>query len=320
MNRKRWRRLALILLCLLIIRLPMIASAFTDDDQIGSAYLTAVEEMTRLGVLSGFEDGSFRPEETLTREQSAKIVAYLLLGKEEAEALSCHSAPFPDVAADRWSAPYIAWCLEREILVGFPDGNFCPADQLTGYQFTKMLLCAYHFGIEENYTGDRWLLAVERDGDASGLFSGDRTMATNHALLRQQAALLAYNAEQKAAEQGNETGEPSTVRIAPDDDRPEAPSEDTSSSENDKLEMPTDGLMPEDDLLAPSEESPLPPDGEESEAPTKDQPTSEIDKPEMSVEAPIQDDEGATEEPSISHPALPEESGPIELPEDVFDP
>ena len=167
---------------------------FSDTEMIDGTYKPAIDAMTADGILNGFEDGSFRPTDTLTREQGVKIIAYLLLGAEKAEALTYADSPYADVEADRWSAPVIVWCTEQHILHGMGDGTFRPAEKLTGAQFAKMLLCAYGLGDPERYVGDGWLLHVTEDGDAFGLFSGDESMKDNTPLERQQAALLAENA------------------------------------------------------------------------------------------------------------------------------
>ena len=56
------------------------ASAYLDEDLIGEAYADAIGSMSARGVLNGFPDGSFQPQSGLTREQSAKIIAYLIVG------------------------------------------------------------------------------------------------------------------------------------------------------------------------------------------------------------------------------------------------
>ena len=183
------------------------AIVFTDADSIGSPYREAVEQMTTLGVLNGFPDGSFQPKGTLTREQGAKIIAYMCLGKD-VEDLTCSEAPFDDVEADRWSAASIAWCADHGILLGYGDGTFGPEDLLTGDQFAKMLLCAFELGDAARYAGPGWFEAVRIDADANGLYEGDQTMATDQPITREQAALLAWNtikaAQHVAAEGAND--------------------------------------------------------------------------------------------------------------------
>ena len=102
--------------------------------------------MSTIGVIGGVGNNSFDPNGTLTREQAAKLIAYMLLG-ENSEKLGVEGTSFNNVAATRWSAPAIEYCASLGIIAG--DGNFCPAGKLTGYAFAKMLLTAI---------GDRELL------------------------------------------------------------------------------------------------------------------------------------------------------------------
>lgn len=195
MKRRTW--LSLLVAICMVFGLTAAASAavFTDSDSIGTPYRTAVEEMAARGVLNGFPDGEFRPSGTLTREQGAKIIAYMVLG-DGVNDLTCSQAPFDDVAADRWSAPCIAWCVERQILLGYGDGRYGPDDTLTGDQFAKMLLCALDMAREGNYAGlgAGWYAAAREDAAAAGLYAGDPTMVSDRPIARQQASLMAWNA------------------------------------------------------------------------------------------------------------------------------
>lgn len=199
-NHTRWTRI-LCLAALLCGLLAVTAGAaeplarYPDRADIGPAYTQAVEHMTEQNILQGYDDGGFHPAATLTREQGAKIITYLLLGAESADALTSATAPFTDVAEFRWSAPSIAWCADRHILDGYGNGRFGPADPLTGQQFAKMLLCAYGLGDASGYVGAAWAEKVSAAGDAYQLFIGDGTMDSGQPLQRQQAALMADNAQ-----------------------------------------------------------------------------------------------------------------------------
>lgn len=201
MRRKQlWLRLLCLALTLGILSMTALAAEFSDADEIGPAYREAVEAMAARGVLEGYPDGSFQPEATLTREQGAKIITYLCLGKAAAEDLLCDKAPFDDVAADRWSAPYIAWCVEHDILHGYGNGISGPADTLTGDQYAKMLLCALGLAREGHYAsgGADWYQAVREDARAAGLYDGDPAMETSEPITRAQAALLSWNTVEAA--------------------------------------------------------------------------------------------------------------------------
>ena len=171
------------------------AADFFDSSDIKQPYQAATAQMTDRGVINGFPDGTFRPDGTLTREQGAKMVAYMVLS-DKVNDLKCDKSPFTDVTANRWSAPCIAWCVEHEILLGYGDGRFGPEDLLTGDQYAKMLLCALGLAREGNYAGlgVNWFTAVREDAIVSGLYSGDSFMATDKPITRQQAALMTFNA------------------------------------------------------------------------------------------------------------------------------
>ena len=191
-NLKRTLSLALsavMLMGMMVIGAGAASSDFTDASDIKN--VEAVDVMVALGVLEGGDKGDFQPNSILTREQAAKIICYLLLGTESAEKLTTNSTVFNDVAADRWSAPYIGYCVNLGILAGDGQGNFFPEGKLTGAAFAKMLLVAlgYDPAIEE-YVGNSWTINVAADAIEAGI-SPKGVVLTNE-LSRQDAAQMAF--------------------------------------------------------------------------------------------------------------------------------
>ena len=130
--------LALVLALVMSMSLVTISNAaFKDADSID--YKEAVDVMNAVGVFVGDEKGNFNAKENLTREQAAKIIAYLELGSKAADAL-VGGATFTDVASSRWSAGFVGYCAQAGIVSGVGDSKFDPAGQLTALQFGKMLL------------------------------------------------------------------------------------------------------------------------------------------------------------------------------------
>ena len=131
--------------------------SYTDVDEIDVEYLTAVQYATGKGIISGFPDGSFRPAETLTRAQAAKMICITLEGAEKADALPENSSAFSDVPDNNWASKYIAYCAERNIVAGVGDGRFDPDGALSVCAFGKMLLVAYgHDPVAEGLVGSDW--------------------------------------------------------------------------------------------------------------------------------------------------------------------
>ena len=185
--------LALVLALVMSMSLVTISNAaFKDADKID--YKEAVDVMNAVGVFVGDEKGNFNAKENLTREQAAKIIAYMQLGKDKADSLKCTVAPFEDVAATRWSAGYIAYCVEQGIIDGMTETTFEPTGKLTGFQWAKMLLCAVGFGVKGEFTGSSWSVNTALVAHKVNLFAGDLDGADHTALRREQAALYAFNA------------------------------------------------------------------------------------------------------------------------------
>ena len=142
------------------------ATDFSDDADID--YSEAVAVMSTIGVIDGVGNNSFDPNGTLTCEQAAKLITYMLLG-ENSEKLGVEGTSFNDVAATRWSAPAIEYCASLGIIGGAGDGNFC----LTGYAFAKMLLTAIGYESDrEGFAGAGWTIPVATTGMEVGLDNG----------------------------------------------------------------------------------------------------------------------------------------------------
>ncbi len=185
--------LALVMLLgMMVVGAGAVTALDVYSDKGDITYKEAVDLLTALDVLQG-DAGGFRPTDTLTREEAAKIVAYTALGVDAAEALTVTKAPFADVAATRWSAGYIAYCANVGIINGMGDNTFRPTDKVTGYQMAKMLLCVVGYGVNNEYTGSNWSLNVAKDGVTTGLFNRLSNVGNTPAT-REEAAQLAFNA------------------------------------------------------------------------------------------------------------------------------
>ena len=77
------------------------------DVAAGSWYNNAVSTLSAMGVLGGYEDGSFRPNASITRAEFAKIAVSFF----ELEGLDCEN-PFLDVAPSAWYAESVAAAAE----------------------------------------------------------------------------------------------------------------------------------------------------------------------------------------------------------------
>ena len=193
------RTLSLVLVLAMCLGLMGVASAAAFTDKSSVQYGEAVDVMTGIGAINGYTDGSFKPAGTITREEAAKMITYAILGPTVASKLSVTATGFSDVAANRWSAPYIAYCVGKGIINGMGDGTFAPTANVTGYQIAKMMLCAAGYGKKSEFTGSGWELNVAVEANRSKVFSGSKASDYSKAATREEAALYVFNAQTKAA-------------------------------------------------------------------------------------------------------------------------
>lgn len=79
----------------------------------------AINYLSKNGVLNGFDDGSFKPDSPVTREQFAKMIVCALELEETGEEYS-----YTDASAGAWYVPYINTAASYDIMHGIGDSRF----------------------------------------------------------------------------------------------------------------------------------------------------------------------------------------------------
>jgi len=129
------------------------AADFTDAEDIQHA--DAVNTLVALKVIDGKDDGSFAPEETVTRSQMAKMIAVAMNGGSETTTGTKTNPSFTDIKG-HWAESYIEFCSDLDIISGRGDGTFDPEAKVTGLEAAKMVLTAL------GYNADAYLLKGEK--------------------------------------------------------------------------------------------------------------------------------------------------------------
>ena len=116
-------------------------AAYTDVDAEADIY-TAVSTLSSLNILTGYEDGSFKPEGDITRAEFCAVVCRALGFNQEAAPTA---TAFSDVPAEHWASYYISTLADQKIVNGMGDGTFAPDANVTYEQAIKMLVVALGF-------------------------------------------------------------------------------------------------------------------------------------------------------------------------------
>ena len=147
------------------------AASFTDQDEFSDNYAEAAEVLTGMGIIQGYDDGSFLPQRNINRAQVATMIYRAATGDVTDSKISQFVGEdlFDDVNADDWFAGYVNYCGNAEYIKGFTPDTFGPYKQVTGYQVLAMILRAVGYDENNEYTGDQWTLRVAATAREQGL-------------------------------------------------------------------------------------------------------------------------------------------------------
>lgn len=116
----------------LLASYPPVTGGSFSDVSAGAWYATAVNTLVELDVLSGYEDGTFRPNNAVTRAEFVTAVCKCF------DSLSTGSAGFSDVSG-HWAEGFINQAVAEDWISGFPDGTFRPDESIQRCQVTAIL-------------------------------------------------------------------------------------------------------------------------------------------------------------------------------------
>lgn len=134
----------------------MVFSVFTQetakaaDDLTGHTYEAQIRELMKLGVITGYEDGTIRPNQHVTRAEFAKMVVQSFELGATAESASVENAGFTaaataasvnfkDVLPGQWYYNSIAAAVEAGVIKGHDNNTFKPNDLITREQMASMV-------------------------------------------------------------------------------------------------------------------------------------------------------------------------------------
>ena len=126
---------------------------FNDIDELDEWTIYAIEQLYILGVVTGFPDGSFGPERTLTRAQFVTMLGRALNSEE---VVPEYAPEFEDVAEGAWYTDHVLWAVAEGIAQGTGNNLFSPNRYLTIEQMIIFAVRASGFELLEEYDEDEF--------------------------------------------------------------------------------------------------------------------------------------------------------------------
>lgn len=186
--------MALILSLVMLFSLSTVAFAADDGyfyDISKSKNEDAIEYLYDLGVIEGYGNHKFGPNDTLTRAQACAIIVRAMLTDEEI--FRDYNDTFVDVNWNDWYRSYVDTAYRHSYMHGYGKGYFGPTDQVTYAQFATIITNV--LGYYATKIGGTWPANVFTIADKIGLFKNVTKQAlASDPITREDAAQMIYNA------------------------------------------------------------------------------------------------------------------------------
>lgn len=179
---KKLISLFLVVIMIMSMSTVTFAANFEDVADTHSNY-EAVETLETLGIIQGYEDGTYGPDKTLTRAECATMLTRAMYpvyyGTSEA---------FSDVPVTHWARIYIDTAYRHGLMIGHGNGTFGPDEELTYTQFARVILNTLGYGEFE------WPVGVNTVAYELGLYNNIPVTDFETGCIRAHAAQMLFNA------------------------------------------------------------------------------------------------------------------------------
>ncbi len=130
---------------MLFISSGVSAQSFSDVST-SSKYYNAIETLANANIVNGYDDGTFKPEQSVNRVEALKMI---LNAAQISPSVATGS--FSDVESSAWFAPFVYTAQSKGIVSG--DGNtgaFKPARTVIKAEFLKMALLGFDHNVNKH--------------------------------------------------------------------------------------------------------------------------------------------------------------------------
>ena len=182
-------------LVLVICMMPVMAFAGTNDaaynDIAGEKCEGAVNVLDALGVVDGYENGTYKPEKVVTRAEMAKLIITALGMDSYATATK---SSYSDMALAQWAIPYVEYATNLGIIEGVGGGRFSPGNPVTYEQAVTMIVRALGYTTDCNEMNGTWPAVYVQKATALGIFKNVEGNQYGTGANRGDIAIMLYNA------------------------------------------------------------------------------------------------------------------------------
>ncbi len=164
-------------------------AAYSDTE--GTACEGAVNVLSALGVVDGFTDGTYKPEQIVTRAQMAKLIVAALGVSEYATA---KNSSYTDMGSAQWAIPVVEYATNLGIINGVGNSKFAPNKPVTYEQVATMLCRALGYTTASKEMNGTYPAVFVQKARALGILDDIQGYSIGTGANRGDCAIMLYNA------------------------------------------------------------------------------------------------------------------------------
>ncbi|MBD3330426.1 hypothetical protein GF354_02745 [Candidatus Peregrinibacteria bacterium] len=161
-------------------------------------YALPIETLYKLGIIKGYDDGSFKPDQTLNR---AELLTIITNAVDADFSGASYDYCFSDVT-NQWFAVYVCYAKTHGWVAGYADGTYKPGDTIDKAAALKITMEAFGYEPAETVTTppmsdvpvDSWYAPYVVTALDAGIISNNPTFNASHQITRAEIVKTVYNA------------------------------------------------------------------------------------------------------------------------------
>ena len=144
-----------------------------SDVNAGSWYNNAISTLSNMGIITGYDDGTFKPNAQITRAEFVTIATRFFSYKAD------YDGAFKDVSYLSWYADYVQAAVDMGLVSGYPDGSFRPGNNITRAEAVTIVNRVLHRVPHEDHLLALSTMNVWPDNPYGTWYYADMQEATN---------------------------------------------------------------------------------------------------------------------------------------------
>lgn len=171
----------------------VVCAGTTLKDIENTKYENSVNTLITLGIVNGYpEDNTYRPNNTVTRAEMAKMMVVALGENDKVAEAAKVKTKFKDMN-NHWATGYVNVASDLGIIKGYPDGSFGPNNTVSYAEATAMILRALEFENVVSKSTEVWPNNYINQAKKLDLYDSVGTINSNNSAIRGNIAILLWN-------------------------------------------------------------------------------------------------------------------------------